>query len=236
VTEPDQHYTIADHEFRDDDAYAIGKYRLTARWLDRLPIRGSLLNVGCGAGQFNELAVGLGYEVRAFEPDPAAFALARAACPPGCEISQVGLDEIPGIGIADVIVMHDVLEHLADDRAAVTRLGELLAPGGLLIVSVPAMPRLFGYHDEQLGHFRRYTRRTLRGALEPSFTIERLRSYGTTMIPITAWYSRLRRRPYPTAGASGGGLVAGALDLVCRIEERVPGPLGTSLVCRARLA
>lgn len=69
-------YTIADHEFRDDDVYALGKYRLTQRWLQPLSTRGTLLNIGCGAGQFNAMAVDLGFDVRGFEPDPEAFALA----------------------------------------------------------------------------------------------------------------------------------------------------------------
>ena len=101
---------------------------------------------------------------------------------------------------------------------------------------VPALPSLFGYHDEQLGHYRRYTRRTLRGALEPTFGIDRMRYYGTALMPVTLWYSRLRRQPYPTADVAGGGFVGKALDVVCRVEERVPGPLGTSLLCMARPA
>lgn len=230
----DESYTIADHEFRDDDVYAIGKYRLTARWLRTLRGQGVLYNIGCGAGHFNTLASELGFGVRAFEPDPNAFALARASTPKGCDVQQLGLDAIPGTAVADVVVMHDVLEHLEDDRDAVRHLAMLLKPAGTLVLSVPALPALFGYHDEQLGHYRRYTRRTLRAALEPTFKIKHLRFYGTTLMPITLWYSRLRRRPYPTAGASNTGVVARVLSLICRVEQRIPGPLGTSLICLAR--
>jgi len=230
----DDHYTATDHEFRDDDVYAPGKYRLTGAWPRPLPTRGTLLNIGCGAGQFNGLATGLGFDVQGFEPDPKAFALAVANLPAEhCSVQQLGIGDISGTHFADVVVMHDVLEHIEDEAATVSHVATLLKPGGVLVLSVPALPSLFGYHDEQLGHYRRYTRRTLRDALQPAFQIERLRYYGTTLMPVTLWFSRIRRRPYPMANASGGA-AAKMLNVVCRLEERIAGPLGTSLICMAR--
>jgi SAM-dependent methyltransferase len=234
VGEINEQYTLADHEFRDDDAYAMGKYRLAARWLHELGTTGVLYNVGCGAGQFNYLAVELGYKVHAFEPDAAAYALAVANKPPRCEVEQLGLEVIPGRAVADVVVMHDVLEHIEDDNDAGERLAQLIKPSGALLLSVPALPSLFGYHDEQLGHFRRYTRRSLQMALAPSFRVERLRWYGMTMVPVTLWYSRWRRRSYPMAGVSERRMTARAFDAICKIEERTPVPIGTSLLCLAR--
>ncbi len=227
-------YTTADHEFRDDDVYALGKYQLTRRWLQTLGTRGTLLNIGCGAGQFNTMAVELGFAVHGYEPDGNAFALAVAHLPSErCEVQQLGIEGIVGERIADVIVMHDVLEHIEDEASTVSRLAGLLKPGGVLVMSVPALPSLFGYHDEQLGHYRRYTRRTLRDSLEPKFRIDRLRYYGATMLPVTLWYSRIRRQPYPTANVAGPGVAGRVLAAVCRAEERIPGPLGTSIICMA---
>jgi len=175
--------------------------------------------------------------VHGFEPDPNAFALAKANLPDErCDVQQLGIEQIAGDHVADVVVMHDVLEHIEDEPATVARLATLLKPDGLLVLSVPALPSLFGYHDEQLGHYRRYTRRTLRAALEPTFHIDRMRYYGTMLMPVTLWFSRIRRAPYPTANVSGGGLAGKALDVLCRAEERIPGPLGTSLVCMAHPA
>ena len=232
-------YTEADHAFRDGDTYAQAKYDLTADWLDRLPrptgVRPTLVHIGCGSGLFNRLAVDRGYEVRAFEPDPSAFRMALASCPPDhCRVEQLGLADVRLDAPADVVVMHDVLEHIEDDADAVARLHALLRPGGTLVLSVPALPALFGYHDEQLGHFRRYTRATLRIVLEPHFTILRLRYFGFTFIPVTAWFSKIARRPYPTATVGERGLLGRAFEAACRFEERVPFPLGTSLVCEAR--
>jgi SAM-dependent methyltransferase len=58
----------------------------------------------------------------------------------------------------DVVAAFDVVEHCADDRAALTELGRVLAPGGRLLLSVPAYGWAWSDHDVQAGHHRRYTR------------------------------------------------------------------------------
>ena len=51
----------------------------------------------------------------------------------------------------DAVLALDVVEHLDDDRAAVARLKELVKPGGVLVVSVPALPELFSEFDRIQG-------------------------------------------------------------------------------------
>ncbi len=68
----------------------------------------------------------------------------------------------------DAIVMLNVFEHIDNDVLAMQQAYELLSPGGVLVVEVPAGPTLFGPYDVQLNHFRRYTsaelERKLKGA------------------------------------------------------------------------
>ena len=46
-----EHYTQSDHNFRDQDMYALAKYRITLKWLEQDALKGSVLvNVGCGGG------------------------------------------------------------------------------------------------------------------------------------------------------------------------------------------
>lgn len=78
----------------------------------------------------------------------------------------------------DAITLLDVLEHVIDDHGFLSTLAEQsLAPGGSVIISVPAYPELFTRHDIDLGHHRRYTLRTL-AALLASARLEAVESAG----------------------------------------------------------
>ena len=61
----------------------------------------------------------------------------------------------------DAIIYVDVLEHIEDDYSEVARAESLLCEGGHLIVVAPAHPFLFSEFDKAIGHFRRYTRKSL---------------------------------------------------------------------------
>ncbi|MBT3294343.1 MAG: methyltransferase domain-containing protein [Verrucomicrobia bacterium] len=58
----------------------------------------------------------------------------------------------------DTIVCLNVLEHVEDDMNAVRTMVDMLAPGGHLVMVLPALMVLFGDLDRQYGHFRRYNR------------------------------------------------------------------------------
>jgi SAM-dependent methyltransferase len=104
--------------------------------------------------------------------------------------------ELPGDHpFFDALLALDVIEHLDDDRGAVCRMAELLRPGGLAIISVPALPELFSEFDEIQGHRRRYLPETLRAAFAGSgLTVRQIFFWGGWMVPI------LRRTRNRTAG------------------------------------
>ena len=62
----------------------------------------------------------------------------------------------------DTIIYIDVLEHIESDQEELEGAFRLLSPGGHLIVLSPAHQFLYTAFDHGLGHFRRYSRRTLR--------------------------------------------------------------------------
>ena len=233
AAQEDLAYKAADHRFRSKDAYAQGKYDVTTRWLKPRIVPGQvLLNIGCGSGEYNAVAHAMDLHVIGCEPEAHAYELAAQAIPKGCEVRRCGLMDLE-CAPADFIVMHDVLEHIEDDAGAVKALQALLKPGGIAVISVPAYQWLFGHHDVQLGHFRRYTRRSLLDVLRPHFEVEQSRYYGASLIPVALWFSKLSKKPYPVAAASGGVMNA-MMRWICGFESHVPMLMGTSVLARIR--
>lgn len=61
-------------------------------------------------------------------------------------------------GPFDLVLLLDVLEHVPNDVDFLRSLVDRLAPGGQVLISVPAWPALFSAHDTFLRHYRRYRR------------------------------------------------------------------------------
>jgi len=100
--------------------------------------------------------------------------------------------------------LFDVLEHFADDRRVLRDLHHMLAPGGALLITVPAHAWLWSYFDEASHHRRRYERAELAGKLvECGYRIEYLSEYLASILPLV-WLRRWRAslpRARRTAGA-----------------------------------
>ena len=97
----------------------------------------------------------------------------------------------------DAVLALDVIEHIDDDRAVVARLGRLVKPGGVVIVSVPALPALFSEFDVVQGHRRRYLPETLALAFEETaLVVDTIDWWGGWMVPLLR-----RRRKQPRAGS-----------------------------------
>lgn len=231
-----QEYISRDHAFRTRDSYALAKYALTIRWLRPYLKPGAVVfNIGCGVGYFNTALRRFGVSVVACEPDPQAYALANDVADEHTTVMCGDLAQFAATmpGQADIVVMHDVLEHIADDDSAARILWSLLKPEARVVLSVPALQYLFGKHDQEWGHYRRYSKRRLRQVLQPFFTISRLQYYGMASIPIVLVFSKWLRTPYPM-GAASGGLIHRLYDALCQLETHIAEPIGTSLICELR--
>jgi SAM-dependent methyltransferase len=143
-----------------------------------------LLDVGCGAGRHSVEAVRRGADVVALDlshddlatachsvaefgsvdvPAPGSFAAVRG------DARRIPFDD----ATFDRIIASEVLEHIADDGAALAELVRVLRPGGTIAVTVPrwlpervcwALSR--DYHDVPGGHVRIYRGHLLRAALQ----------------------------------------------------------------------
>jgi len=61
----------------------------------------------------------------------------------------------------DTIIYIDVIEHIEDDKKEIETVTKLLNPGGRLIVLSPAHNNLMSPFDKAIGHYRRYSKKTL---------------------------------------------------------------------------
>jgi SAM-dependent methyltransferase len=151
--------------------------------LVQLPDRPRILEAGCGTGGNLEMLAGFG-QVRAFELDSEARRIAAAKS--GLAVAEGALpDAIPfDAERFDMIGLFDVLEHVEDDGAALSELRDRLAPGGKMVLTVPAFPWLWSRHDVRHHHFRRYTRRDLaRVAEHAGLRVEHSFYFNTLLFP-----------------------------------------------------
>lgn len=94
---------------------------------------------------------------------------------PDCCEARIGtLADLDEHDRFDTILYMDVLEHIADDRSELVRAADQLQAGGHLIVLAPAHQWLFTPFDQAIGHYRRYTKATLRASTTENLALVRL--------------------------------------------------------------
>jgi SAM-dependent methyltransferase len=136
-------------------------------------IRGRVLEVGAGLGGTTvPLRTGSQREWVCLEPDAVLVRelSATLAANPSSVPTRVVIGDIRALDPGerfDCILYIDVLEHIEDDTGELARAATLLAPGGSIVVLCPAFQVLFSAMDTALGHYRRYTARTLSAVFPP---------------------------------------------------------------------
>lgn len=143
-------------------------------------ISGDVLEVGSGLGgttAFLAPRTTFGRWV-CLEPDAKlaathATTLAGETLPVAYEVVVGTLANI-GTQSFDAILYIDVLEHIDDDRGELLKASARLRPGGRLVILSPAHAWLFSPFDRAIGHFRRYTKASLRALIPPSLVVDRM--------------------------------------------------------------
>lgn len=86
----------------------------------------------------------------------------------------------------DAIVCLDVIEHIDDDLKSLQVLRDHLSPGGIMIITVPALQFLWSKWDDLNHHKRRYNKEQFKKViLSAGFEIEKLSYYNSLLfLPI----------------------------------------------------
>lgn len=97
-----------------------------------------------------------------------------------------------------LITAFDVLEHVPYQFNLVAEVHHALIPEGFFVLTVPATPSMWSSHDEELGHYRRYTGKEIYALLDLyRFNVVKLTHFNSLLFPLGylrkfGWNSRHR--------------------------------------------
>ncbi len=151
--------TVAQMAAYADTQYAAGAYKNYAaaaplkidtfqrriRLLKELGAKGRLLDVGSACGFFIEAALENGFDAYGIEFSKEAVALAKPEIQKRITIGDVNLLREQGGELFDVVVAFDIIEHTQNPVEFLKEIGQILRPGGWLMLATP-----------DTGHFLRY--------------------------------------------------------------------------------
>ncbi len=216
------------------------KHQIVLAMLARyLPAGAKIVDIGCGCGRMLQL-LSQRHEAIGVDASPLAADFARQR---GVNVVQGMLPEPIGLppGEFDAVLMLDVLEHLDDDVTCARAAASLLKPDGILLITVPAYQWLFGPHDVAHHHRRRYTRKTLKHALEDAnLQVDYLSYYNAILFPLAlVQRSAQRMKRDQTVSTAPPPAPINALFRSIFASERhilgkLPLPFGLSLLAVAR--
>ncbi len=179
------------------------------------------LDAGCSTGGTTGLLLERGYHVDGIDISRYAVERVKETLPSNLRSRFFGLVEDlsefhPVLGY-DLIMFSEVLEHLEDDLGILQRVPDWLAPGGIVVITVPADPLLWSQADEFSQHHRRYTPETLLTLLEKAgLKSKYFWGYG---FPMLRAYTKMRnyllrgKRLEQVAHISKGSMLENALRI-----------------------
>lgn len=154
--------------------------------LKHITSRNRVLNIGVGAGQFEELALE-NHEIYSLDPSETSIQNLKTRLGLHADRAKVGYsNEIPfEDSTFDSVVMSEVLEHLTNDviEGTLQEVERVLVPGGVFVGTVPANENL----QENMvfcpdcnktfhiwGHCQSFNEARLRDFLETTFQVEKV--------------------------------------------------------------
>ncbi len=184
----DADYELQTHRAEDRHWWYRGRRNVLDVVLSKLELperagRARILDAGCGSGRNMVELAGYG-EVTGVELSATSVEVAR-----GRGVGEVVAGSVLEMPFEEesfeLAVSLDVIEHLEDDRAALKELRRVVAPGGALLVTVPAYQGLWSRHDEINHHHRRYSRRALlEAARAAGWSCERTTHFNSLLLPV----------------------------------------------------
>jgi SAM-dependent methyltransferase len=153
----------------------------------------AIWDVGAGTGAMSVRLASAGFDVVSVEPLIEGATAIRELGGEAVFCGSLQALHLPDDSLR-LVGLFDVIEHLAEPQDLLHEVHRVLEPGGLVVVTVPALQALWSTEDEVAGHHRRYTRQGLDADME-SLGFRTLRSeylFAALVFPALA----LRAIPY----------------------------------------
>lgn len=133
----------------------------------------------------------------------------------------------------DSIFALNVIEHIEEADVAMLNMKKLLKENGNSIILVPAFQTLYNTFDTNLGHFKRYTKKTLSELISGTgYKIEK--TFYFNFFGMFGWFvvgSVLRKKVIPE---NSMGLFDKLVFLTKNLDKVFSGVMGLSVVCVAK--
>lgn len=199
-----------------------------------------VLEVGAGIGTMTRKLLTAADLVVGIEPNVNCLARLQAAMQGesrftlhACHLEECDLAALV-LQKLDTVYCVNVLEHILDDVAALKTFRDVIVPGGHVLIYVPAVQAAYGPLDAELGHHRRYSKRTLSAAFAAAGLELTLLRYANA-IGLVGWMfnahiTKARHHSVEQVQLFERFVAPWALPL----ERMIPPPIGSSLVAVGR--
>jgi len=216
-------------------------YRLRVLF-SMIPKGGALLDIGSGNGAIAEMRRDSykRFVLADNSPELVQHLQKKFQDRPNVEVSLQDARHLIWQEEFDVISACDILEHVSEDTLCLQAFMRALKPEGILFISVPAYPWLYGMRDKKYGHVRRYTKKDLRQLLtEAGLEVEMLFYWNAVGFFPYIVSEKILKRPLVAPARTGkGGVVSRfinkALYGILLFESRIHMPFGLSLIAICR--
>jgi SAM-dependent methyltransferase len=202
-------------------------------------LKGNVLEIGSGIGNISRFIIEDGFIVSLSDYNPAYCSIltrnfsrypnvkaihAIDLLQPDFEITYSSLKES-----FDSIILLNVIEHIADDKKAISNCRYLLQKKGQLVVLAPAYQWLYCKFDKELGHFRRYSLSGMRSLIaDQGFEIIHQRHFNFAAIP--GWFISGKLLRGKTIGSNEMSFFNTIVPLAKLLDKLVLGKTGISTI------
>ena len=237
------------YRFEDTYWWFVGRRRLIANlikavYTDKAGMR--ILDIGCGTGAMLDVLAPFGTVIGAdFAEQALGFCRRRGD---KYTLARSDARRLPFASNSfDIVTAMDIVEHIDNDKAAMSEIMRVLKPGGRVFVTVPAYQSLWSDHDVALHHYRRYTAPAVKDLFQRvGLRIEKLTYAVTALFPVAWTYRQVtnsmrRRSPQREPKADLVNVSPGVNRALIRLLSweaaalaQINLPFGLTVACVAR--